>query len=158
MLQAFNNVLSRGGVKGFYQGLIPWAWLEASTKGAVLLFASGEIETLAKEKLGAGGAVSGLLGGMGGGVAQAYATMGALAPPVLDLGVRELIARPRSMALRVIRRLLHLHEDGRDHPSQAGRLGCQASRDVCGLYGYLQEGGDQGDQQGSQRRGCQADD
>lgn len=77
MLQAFNNVLSRGGVKGFYQGLIPWAWLEASTKGAVLLFASGEIETLAKEKLGAGGAVSGLLGGMGGGVAQAYATMGA---------------------------------------------------------------------------------
>jgi hypothetical protein len=42
MLQAFNTVLSRGGIKGFYQGLIPWAWIEASTKGAVLLFASGE--------------------------------------------------------------------------------------------------------------------
>ncbi|KAG7528095.1 hypothetical protein FFLO_06409 [Filobasidium floriforme] len=76
MLQAFNTVLSRGGIKGFYQGLIPWAWIEASTKGAVLLFASGEIETMAKEKFGLGGAGAGLLGGMGGGIAQAYATMG----------------------------------------------------------------------------------
>ncbi len=24
MPQAFQNVLSRGGLKGFYQGLIPW--------------------------------------------------------------------------------------------------------------------------------------
>jgi hypothetical protein len=78
MLQAFNTVLSRGGIKGFYQGLIPWAWIEASTKGAVLLFASGEIETMAKEKFGLGGAEAGLLGGMGGGIAQAYATMGTL--------------------------------------------------------------------------------
>ncbi|KAJ9102538.1 Mitochondrial DNA replication protein yhm2 [Naganishia friedmannii] len=76
MMQAFQTVVSRGGIKGFYQGLIPWAWLEASTKGGVLLFASGEIEKAAQKGLGVGPAVSGLLGGMGGGVAQAYATMG----------------------------------------------------------------------------------
>ncbi|KAJ9096605.1 Mitochondrial DNA replication protein yhm2 [Naganishia cerealis] len=76
MLQAFRTVVSRGGVTGFYQGLIPWAWLEASTKGGVLLFASGEIEKAAQKGLGVGPAVSGLLGGMGGGIAQAYATMG----------------------------------------------------------------------------------
>lgn len=33
---------NRGGVFGFYQGLIPWAWIEASTKGAVLMLASSE--------------------------------------------------------------------------------------------------------------------
>lgn len=78
MMQAFKTVVSRGGVTGFYQGLIPWAWIEASTKGGVLLFASGEIEKAAQKGLGVGPAVSGLLGGMGGGVAQAYATMGQL--------------------------------------------------------------------------------
>ncbi|GHJ87679.1 hypothetical protein NliqN6_4081 [Naganishia liquefaciens] len=76
MYQAFQTVMSRGGVTGFYQGLIPWAWIEASTKGGVLLFASGEIEKAAQKTLGVGPAVSGLLGGMGGGIAQAYATMG----------------------------------------------------------------------------------
>lgn len=55
--------------------LIPWAWIEASTKGAVLLFTAAEIEkTAVKSGIGAGSA--GLLGGMGGGIAQAYATMG----------------------------------------------------------------------------------
>lgn len=76
MSEALKTVLSRGGIKGMYQGLIPWAWIEASTKGGVLLFASGEIEHVAQERFGFGGAMSGLLGGMGGGVAQAYATMG----------------------------------------------------------------------------------
>lgn len=76
MYQAFQTVMSRGGITGFYQGLIPWAWIEASTKGGVLLFASGEIEKAAQKTLGVGPAISGLLGGMGGGVAQAYATMG----------------------------------------------------------------------------------
>lgn len=28
MGQAFNNVWARGGIKGFYQGLIPWVSLE----------------------------------------------------------------------------------------------------------------------------------
>jgi len=58
-----------------YQGLIPWAWIEASTKGAVLLFAAAEIEGAAMNA-GLGSASAGLLGGMGGGVAQAYATVG----------------------------------------------------------------------------------
>jgi len=76
MPQAFRTVLSRGGLGGFYQGLIPWAWIEASTKGGVLLFASSEIETVVKNGFNASPAVAGLLGGMGGGIAQAYATMG----------------------------------------------------------------------------------
>jgi len=75
MLQATKTVWSRGGVAGFYQGLIPWAWIEASTKGAVLIFAASEIEERAM-KGGLSPAVAGLLGGMGGGIAQAYATMG----------------------------------------------------------------------------------
>ena len=58
-----------------YQGLIPWAWIEASTKGAVLLFVASEAEYRAKV-LGAPDFVSGIAGGMTGGVAQAYATMG----------------------------------------------------------------------------------
>ncbi|KAJ6574975.1 mitochondrial carrier domain-containing protein [Mycena capillaripes] len=75
MLQAWKTVWSRGGVAGFYQGLIPWAWIEASTKGAVLVFTASEIET-ATLGMGVSPAVAGLLGGMSGGVAQAYATMG----------------------------------------------------------------------------------
>ncbi|GJN91800.1 hypothetical protein Rhopal_004823-T1 [Rhodotorula paludigena] len=75
MSQALKKVWSRGGVLGFYQGLIPWAWIEASTKGAVLLFAAAEIQSAAMTA-GVGPAAAGLLGGMGGGVAQAYATVG----------------------------------------------------------------------------------
>jgi len=58
-----------------YQGLIPWAWIEASTKGAVLLFVASEAEYYAKAA-GANNFVSGISGGMVGGLAQAYATMG----------------------------------------------------------------------------------
>lgn len=58
-----------------YQGLIPWAWIEASTKGAVLLFVASEAEYRAKV-LGASDFTAGILGGMTGGVAQAYATVG----------------------------------------------------------------------------------
>jgi len=75
MVQAFRTIWSRGGPLGFYQGLIPWAWIEASTKGGVLLFTASEVET-AVEKLGVNPGVSGLLGGMAGGITQAYATMG----------------------------------------------------------------------------------
>jgi len=75
MVQAVQTIWSRGGVFGFYQGLIPWAWLEASTKGAVLLFTASEVETKAVT-MGVSPAMAGLLGGMTGGVAQAYATMG----------------------------------------------------------------------------------
>ena len=51
------------------------AWIEASTKGGVLLFTASEIET-ATTAVGVNPAVAGLLGGMGGGIVQAYATMG----------------------------------------------------------------------------------
>jgi hypothetical protein len=58
-----------------YQGLIPWAWIEASTKGAVLLFVASEAEYYARAA-GASEFGGGIIGGITGGVAQAYATMG----------------------------------------------------------------------------------
>jgi len=51
------------------------AWIEASTKGAVLLFTAAEVEG-ASLSAGINPGAAGLLGGMTGGVAQAYATMG----------------------------------------------------------------------------------
>ncbi|KAJ3175622.1 Mitochondrial DNA replication protein yhm2 [Geranomyces variabilis] len=76
MGQALVKTWRRGkGPLGFYQGLIPWAWLEAATKGAVLMFAASEIEHVAR-KAGLGPAWAGVLGGMGGGITQAYTTMG----------------------------------------------------------------------------------
>ncbi|CCK72149.1 Yhm2p KNAG_0J00660 [Huiozyma naganishii CBS 8797] len=74
-LGAVKHVWSRGGVFGFYQGLIPWAWIEASTKGAVLLFVATEAEYRYKS-LGLGNFGAGILGGVTGGVAQSYLTMG----------------------------------------------------------------------------------
>lgn len=55
------------------------AWIEASTKGAVLVFTASEVET-ATLAAGISPAFAGLLGGMTGGVAQAYATMGRSSP------------------------------------------------------------------------------
>ncbi|KAF4314524.1 Mitochondrial substrate/solute carrier [Botryosphaeria dothidea] len=72
---AIRKIWARGGVLGFYQGLIPWAWIEASTKGAVLLFVASEAEYHARS-FGASPFVGGITGGMVGGLAQAYATMG----------------------------------------------------------------------------------
>ncbi|KOS37575.1 hypothetical protein ACN38_g11619 [Penicillium nordicum] len=72
---AMGRIWGRGGIFGYYQGLIPWAWIEASTKGAVLLFVASEAEYYARS-FGANDFVSGISGGMAGGVAQAYATMG----------------------------------------------------------------------------------
>ena len=73
---SMKSIYNRGGLGGFYQGLIPWAWIEASTKGGVLLFASSEIENFLKSKLNLSSSVSGVISGMGGGIAQAYTTMG----------------------------------------------------------------------------------
>ncbi|GJD12287.1 Citrate/oxoglutarate carrier protein [Galdieria sulphuraria] len=42
MISALKTIYSRGGLSGFYQGLIPWAWIEASTKGGVLFLAQNE--------------------------------------------------------------------------------------------------------------------
>lgn len=72
---AMSRIWGRGGILGYYQGLIPWAWIEASTKGAVLLFVASEAEYYAKS-FGANDFVGGISGGMVGGIAQAYATMG----------------------------------------------------------------------------------
>ncbi|EAU29306.1 mitochondrial DNA replication protein YHM2 [Aspergillus terreus NIH2624] len=72
---AMRRIWARGGIFGFYQGLIPWAWIEASSKGAVLLFVASEAEYNA-QRLGASAFVAGIAGGMLGGVAQAYATVG----------------------------------------------------------------------------------
>ncbi|EGY22509.1 hypothetical protein VD0002_g3974 [Verticillium dahliae] len=72
---SLGRIWSRGGVLGFYQGLIPWAWIEASTKGAVLLFVASEAEYYARAA-GASEFTGGITGGVVGGVAQAYATMG----------------------------------------------------------------------------------
>ncbi|KAK4156697.1 citrate synthase-like protein [Chaetomidium leptoderma] len=58
-----------------YQGLIPWAWIEASTKGAVLLFVASEAEYYARNA-GASEFGGGIIGGVSGGLVQAYATMG----------------------------------------------------------------------------------
>ncbi|KAL2753766.1 hypothetical protein ACRALDRAFT_1065024 [Sodiomyces alcalophilus JCM 7366] len=72
---ALGRIWARGGILGYYQGLIPWAWIEASTKGAVLLFVASEAEFYAR-RAGASEFGGGIIGGITGGVAQAYATMG----------------------------------------------------------------------------------
>lgn len=73
---AVKKTWQRGGITGFYQGLVPWAWIEASTKGAILLWSSSEIEYAAKKQFGVNSSVAAILGGMGGGICQAYTTMG----------------------------------------------------------------------------------
>ncbi|KAI8916030.1 mitochondrial carrier domain-containing protein [Gorgonomyces haynaldii] len=75
MPTSISKIFQRGGVFGFYQGLIPWAWFEAATKGSVLIFAASEIEYRCKQ-VGLSSGATGVLAGMGGGIAQAYATMG----------------------------------------------------------------------------------
>jgi len=76
LLTAIKKTYGRGGFSGFYQGLIPWAWIEASTKGAVLLFTASELEHLFVHRFQFSPAVGGIFAGMGGGIAQAYSTMG----------------------------------------------------------------------------------
>ncbi|EGF98532.1 uncharacterized protein MELLADRAFT_40798 [Melampsora larici-populina 98AG31] len=73
---AISQVWSRGGFKGFYQGLIPWAWIEASSAGAILIFTAAELESLSVRQFNLSPASAGLIGGCGGGIAQAYLTMG----------------------------------------------------------------------------------
>lgn len=73
--QALTRIRNRGGFLGFYQGLIPWAWIEASTKGAVLLFVSSDVEYWSRTA-GAGNFAAGIVGGMAGGIAQAYVSVG----------------------------------------------------------------------------------
>ena len=77
MFTAIGKIYSqRGGIRGFYQGLIPWAWIEASTKGAVLLFTASAVDSVCKQQLGMSAGQAGVVSGMLGGVVQAYTTMG----------------------------------------------------------------------------------
>jgi hypothetical protein len=59
------------------------AWIEASTKGGVLLFTASEVETVSLAA-GINPGFAGLLGGMTGGITQAYATMGEYCAPPND--------------------------------------------------------------------------
>jgi hypothetical protein len=76
LVTSIRKIYARGGLFGFYQGLWPWALIEASTKGAVLLFAASELEYLARSTFGLSSGPAGILAGMGGGIAQAYTTLG----------------------------------------------------------------------------------
>ncbi|MBW0487503.1 hypothetical protein O181_027218 [Austropuccinia psidii MF-1] len=78
---AIKEVWRRGvnqgsGLRGFYQGLIPWAWIESSSSGAILLFTAAELESLSVDRLNLSPFAAGLIGGCGGGIAQAYLSMG----------------------------------------------------------------------------------
>lgn len=73
---ALRKTWARGGFGAFYQGLIPWAWIEASTKGSILILASSEMERWSRSGLGTSPAIAGVLGGVAGGAAQSYLTMG----------------------------------------------------------------------------------
>jgi hypothetical protein len=84
------------------------AWIEASTKGGVLLFTASEIET-ASTAMGINPAAAGLLGGMGGGIAQAYATMGQSDPT-------NCVAFAISI-YTVCPRIYDQYENGRNHAS-----------------------------------------
>ncbi|RGP63189.1 mitochondrial dna replication [Fusarium sporotrichioides] len=85
---AFSKTWARGGVRAFYQGLIPWAWIECSTKGSILFLASNEVEYYSKSVFGASPAVAGTFGGVAGGAAQSYLTMEITRPKNVQPGVR----------------------------------------------------------------------
>eukprot|EP00835_Amoeboradix_gromovi_P000957 NODE_36_length_31474_cov_0.342438.p13 type:complete len:286 gc:universal NODE_36_length_31474_cov_0.342438:27823-28680(+) len=72
---AIRKTYQRGGIFGYWQGLVPWAWIEAGTKGAVLMFTSYEVEHILKN-FGVSSTLAAVSGGAIGGVAQAYTTMG----------------------------------------------------------------------------------
>lgn len=75
LLTSLRRIYAHNGARSFWQGLIPWAWLEAATKGGVLLFAQTELSN-AVSKAGMSPLWASAIGGMGGGVCQAYTTMG----------------------------------------------------------------------------------
>lgn len=74
--EAARALWARGPIRGWYQGLIPWAWLEASTKGAILILTSSEVAYHSTQTFGLAPAVGATLGGIAGGAAQSYLTMG----------------------------------------------------------------------------------
>lgn len=75
LTQAFQRLYAVRGASAFWQGLIPWAWIEAATKGGVLLLVQNEVSSQTAA-LGVDSSTSSALGGIGGGICQAYTTMG----------------------------------------------------------------------------------
>jgi len=84
------------------------AWIEASTKGAVLLFTASELEYYSL-RANFNPFMAGIIGGMGGGVAQAYATV--LPPTLLCSGLIRIDG------------ILHNHENRRNHTSESECVG-----------------------------------
>lgn len=76
LLEAVRKLYARGGLAAFWTGLVPWAWIEAATKGAVLLLTQTETTFYAQHVMGLSPGWSAAVGGMAGGVCQAYTTMG----------------------------------------------------------------------------------
>lgn len=72
---ACQRIYATRGIPSFWQGLMPWAWIEAVTKGGVLLFSQNEISNMVLSS-GVGSSAASAIGGMGGGICQAYTTMG----------------------------------------------------------------------------------
>ncbi|GAA6031565.1 hypothetical protein JCM8097_006523 [Rhodosporidiobolus ruineniae] len=72
---AIRKTYAKGGWKSFYDGLIPWAWIESSTTGGILLFTSSFVEQSLLDN-GIKPGAAGLMGGVAGGAAQAYLAMG----------------------------------------------------------------------------------
>ncbi|KAI5478083.1 mitochondrial carrier domain-containing protein [Pseudohyphozyma bogoriensis] len=73
---AIRKTWARGGIAGFYQGLIPWAWIEAGSKGAILMLASREAERAVLRVTPGSNTLAGAAGGVVGGLAQSYLCMG----------------------------------------------------------------------------------
>lgn len=94
---AARKTWARGGIAGFYQGLIPWvsaclqgashhplelradgqAWIEAGSKGAILMLTASATERTVLGILPGQYALAGGMGGVAGGLVQTYAVMGA---------------------------------------------------------------------------------
>ncbi|KAI8170071.1 Citrate/oxoglutarate carrier protein [Colletotrichum sp. SAR 10_70] len=85
------------------------AWLEASTKGAILVLTSTEVEYYAKRS-GLGTEIAGVLGGIVGGASQAYLTMAGRTPGTMEVflqilrtkGIRGVNRGVNAVALRQI--------------------------------------------------------
>lgn len=73
---AVQKLYARGGLGAFWRGLIPWAWIEASTKGGVLLFTQTAVTNHSISQFDMSNELASGLGGVIGGVCQAYTTMG----------------------------------------------------------------------------------
>ncbi|KAH7123296.1 mitochondrial DNA replication protein [Dactylonectria estremocensis] len=77
LADAVRKTWGRGGFHGFYQGRIPWVCLDRrSTKGAILILTSTEVEYYAQKHFHASNAVAGVSSGLAGGAAQAYFATG----------------------------------------------------------------------------------